>query len=324
MIAHFLRGYSWEPAPVFDRFVSDPALATRHASGRPGAEPPSVGPDLRADRSAPASPASAPGGSNATATDARGAVNHLSRYLTALDRRAREGGPEFTPGSLYRVDGAEQAVREVVGFRLRGHPLALMGAFIFPRHTRSPSPDGRPSLASFLSRPPRTVGYAVDPVPPGHTTIFLPRGTESIPAFMARLREQGGVPTIVDTSVIDVAFDLRFANPSEIRRHAYRGARAGRSVFRTIAGHVLSGLSVGLSQTLHTGDRFITLADAIQHRPDGDVRLPTIAVNRSIIALQSRLPDGEPEDAVRATLAFHPTTARREHLFGALYDTAIA
>src|SRR5690606_2241860 len=94
-------------------------------------------------------------------------------------------------------------------------------------------PNGRPSLTSFFSRPPRVIGYSVDSVPPGHTMLFLPHVAETIPTFMERLREEGGSPVELDAAVVDVAFDLRFRNPSEIRHHSYRGARQTRSVFRT-------------------------------------------------------------------------------------------
>lgn len=340
MIAHFLRGYSWEPAPVFDLYVSDPAAALGGGGRAVAAAPSRTGVAAAACAALEQQPARAAGRAAAGPTElsaersylrlagdegspepgVRGAVAHLRRYHEALVDRARSGAVEDAPAELYFVDGTDQAIREVVGFRLRGHPMALMGAFIFPRHRRSPEPHGRPSLTSFFSKPPRVIGYSVAPVPPGHTIVFLPDVAETVPEFMARLRGHGGSAVGLDANVIDVAFDLRFRNPSEIRHHSYRGARPTRSVFRTIAGHVVSGVSVGLTQTLHTDDRFVTLTDAIQHRPDGDVRIPTIAVNRSILALQSQLPEGQPEDAVRATLAFHPATATPEHILGAPYD----
>jgi len=303
MIASYLRGYSWEPSPVFEK---------ERRAGRPKTVNSVV--DLRS----PSLPSAAESARPARGGGATPSAAHLERYFAAASERS---GPEVdAPESLYFVDATESSLREVVGFRMRGHPLALMGAFVLPRHRRSPSPNGRPSLASFLSKPPRSVGYAVDPTPPGHLTLFMPGVAESIPEFVARLRAGGGCGIHVAADVLDIAFDLRFANPSEIREHTHAMARPARSVFRTIAGHVVSGLSVGLHQTLHKADRFITLTDAVQHRPSGDVRLPTLAVNRSILALRTQLPSGTLDRAVRATTAFHPHTASDEHLLGPEYD----
>ena len=303
MIASFLRGYRWEPAPALDPEDRGGRVASVNDLRNPDtgrADPPrSVSPvDRAGDRFR----------------------EHLGRYLGALEQHRRNGSEPVTPESLYFIDGVPEALREIVGFRMRGHARALMGAFIVPRHHRSAVPNGRPSLASFLSKPPRSIGYAVEPSPPGHITVFMPHLTESIPDFMERMRTDGGSAINVDASVIDIAFDLRLSNPSEIRKHSHAVARPVRSVFRTIAGHVLSGVSVGLQQTLHKDNRFIALASPVQHRPSGDTPLPTLAVNRSILALQSPLDDGGIGDAVRSTLAFHPDTASDEHLLGACYE----
>ena len=303
IIGSFLRGHSWEPSSVLDPDHRDEGVTAVKDLREPA--------ESSVSEPEPESPVREAG---------LRAHGHLRRYLAALEVNRRAGSDPVTPESLYFVDGVEDALREIVGFRMRGHARALMGAFILPRHHRSTVPNGRPSLASFLSRPPRSIGYAVDPTAPGHITIFLPGVTESIPAFMERLRTDGGSAINVDASVIDIAFDLRFANPSEIRKHSHAVARPVRSVFRTIGGHVVSGVSVGLQQTLHKEDRFIALASAVQHRPSGDIRLPTLAVNRSILALQSPLSDEDIGDAVRSTLAFHPDTASDEHLLGPCYE----
>ena len=301
MIASFLRGHSWEPSSTLEA-ESGGGLVTVS--------------DLRQ----PAEPADATPPVPTVEEAGIRFREHLGRYLLAVEEHRRLGSEPVTPESLYFVDGVAEALREVVGFRMRGHTRALMGALILPRHHRSAVPNGRPSLASFLSKPPRSIGYAVDPTPPGHITAFMPHLTEAIPEFMDRLRTEGGSAINVDANVIDIAFDLRLSNPSEIRQHSHGCARAGRSVFRTIAGHVVSGISVGLQQTLHKEDRFIALAAAVQHRPSGDTPLPALAVNRSILALQSPLRDGELGEAVRSTLAFHPDTASDEHLLGACYE----
>lgn len=308
-VASFIRGTSWEPSAIL---VPD----------EDGSAVDSVT-DLRRPAAGSASPATDPAEGSAPVYQAgRRSRDHLERYIRAVEehRRTGTGSEPVTPESLYFVDGVEDALREVVGFRMRGHGSALMGAFILPRHHRSVVPNGRPSLASFLSRPPRRIGYAMDPPAPGLIAAFMPDVTESIPSFMERLRRDGGSPINVDATVIDIAFDLRLSNPSEIREHSHAAARAQRSVFRTIGGHVVSGVSVGLQQTLHKDDRFIALAAAVQHRPSGDIPLPTLAVNRSILALQSPLSDGDLTDAVRSTLAFHPDTASDENILGECYE----
>ncbi|MGK7313245.1 MAG: hypothetical protein ACN0LA_13505 [Candidatus Longimicrobiales bacterium M2_2A_002] len=306
-LASFLRGDSWEPSAFLAPDEDGDAVATVTELRSPAAEP--------------SSPESDPIGPVAPVRQAgRWSRDHLERYIRAVEAHRRTGSDPVTPESLYFVDGVEDAIREVVGFRMRGHGSALMGAFILPRHHRSVVPNGRPSLASFLSRPPRRIGYAMDPPAPGHITAFMPDLTESIPSFMERLRRDGGSAINVDAAVIDIAFDLRLSNPSEIREHSHAVARPERSVFRTIGGHVVSGVSVGLQQTLHKDDRFIALASAVQHRPSGDIPLPTLAVNRSILALQSPLSHGDLDDAVRSTLAFHPDTASDENLLGECYE----
>ena len=308
-LASFLRGTSWEPSAILvpdeRASVGDTVPDLRGPAPEPSSAP--------ADRGAPSAPVEQAG---------RQSRDHLERYIRAVEehRRTGTGSKPVTPESLYFVDGEQDALREVVGFRMRGHGSALMGAFILPRHHRSVVPNGRPSLASFLSRPPRRIGYAMDPPAPGLITAFMPDVTESIPSFMERLRRDRGSPINVDAAVIDIAFDLRLSNPSEIREHSHASARAERSVFRTIGGHVISGVSVGLQQTLHKDDRFIALAAAVQHRPSGDIPLPTLAVNRSILALQSPLSDGDLDDAVRSTLAFHPDTASDENILGSCYE----
>lgn len=308
-LASFIRGNSWEPSAILIPDEHRSTVDTVTDLRRPAAEPSSA----TADRVEPSAPVEQAG---------QRSRDHLERYIRAVEehRQTGTGSEPVTPESLYFVDGVEDALREVVGFRMRGHGSALMGAFILPRHHRSVVPNGRPSLASFLSRPPRRIGYAIDPPAPGLITAFMPDVTESIPSFMERLRRDGGSPINVDAAVIDIAFDLRLSNPSEIREHSHAAARAQRSVFRTIGGHVVSGVSVGLQQTLHKDDRFIALAAAVQHRPSGDIPLPTLAVNRSILALQSPLSDGDLDDAVRSTLAFHPDTASDENILGPCYE----
>lgn len=319
-----LHGHSWEPAPLFEgaergeadrsTAVRPPPRGDRSPAGRRAHK-------RSADTIVWLDPVRFIEGGPAPDPSARAGARHLARYFELL-RERRDQGAGDTPEDLYLVDDTDRAIREVVGFRMRGHPLALFGAFVFPRHRRSAVPHGRPSLAPFLSNPPRTVGYCDDPTPPGHMTIFLPEVEETVPAFMERLRERGGTGIHVDANVIDVAFDLRFENPSEIRQHSHGVARPSRSVFRTLAGHVISGMSVGLYQTLHKDDRFVILTDAVQHRASSDVALPTLAVNRSILALQSVLSDEDRNELVHSTLAFHPSTATEEHLLGRAFESS--
>lgn len=254
-------------------------------------------------------------------TVARATAEHVERFLRL--RRQRGYQPTASPQApedLYLVDENDSSLREIVGFRLRGHPLAMLGAVRFPRHVASFAKHGRPSLAFFFSKPPTQVG-AEDAAPPqGMLEVYLPHVDETIPDMVERLRRDPSRRGVyVDVDLVDFAFDLRFVNPSAIPQHGLQANAPERRLFRTTYGHVLSGLSVGLYKTLRKGLQFVTLTDAMQHRPSGDDMLPTLAFNRGALAMEAPVgPEGRSDAA--ETLAFHPSAATPMHLFGWTYD----
>lgn len=255
-------------------------------------------------------------------TLARATAEHVERYLKLARQRRKGPRPGAdVPEDLYLVDETETELREIVGLRLRGHPLAMLGAVRFPRHVDAPVPHGRPSIAFFFSEPPVREVPGEGMLPPGIVEVFLPHVDETIPEMVERLRADPAAPGVrIDVDVVDFAFDLRFMNPSAVPGHGAVPEAPKRRLFRTIYGHVLSGISVGFFQSLGKGLRFVTVADAMQHRPGSSNALPTLALNRRALAVETLAqPLAEAADAAR-TLSFHPSTANPQHILGWAFD----
>jgi hypothetical protein len=252
-------------------------------------------------------------------------VDHVRRYLW-LQHRRRSGVKDDDQRleDLYLVDVNRNAVREIIGFKMRGHPMVVLGAINFPSHAQSPVAHGRPSLAWFLSKPTAPTPQALQGVapPPGVLEVFLPLLDETVPQMIDRIRANPAERGVhIDVDLVDFAFDLRFMNPSIIPRQGAQAENPERRVFRTTAGHVLSGLSTGLYKSLRKGLGFVTLTDAMQHRKDDSVHLPTLAINRSVLAVET-LAEAQGGGPGPRNLFFHPVAANPAHLFGPAYETA--
>lgn len=257
----------------------------------------------------------------------RAALEHFRRYLALLDNGGADSATEsrYAPEDLYLVDSLPHEIIELIGFRIRGHPFAMLGAFRLPKHARASAPNGRASLAQFLSAPPRDLSVDGVSMPPGNIPIYLPRLAETISDFMARVRVGDvGDPIQVDTSLIDIAFDLRLADPSEITHFTQADVVPQRRVARTRSGHVLSGTTKGLRRTLHRDVRFFEITEAWQHRNARVTRLPTVTLNRRFVTLTRPLSDLPGRVDATANLAFHPGTASQKHLLGEVFDQAYA
>ena len=247
----------------------------------------------------------------------RAAIAHVGHFLElARQRRSEQERGGDVPEELYLVDSDDSSIREVIGIRLAGQPLAMLGAVRFPRHAASPVAHGRPALAFFFSKPPSRLPTQKAAPPQGVIEVFFPYVDEPIPDMMQRLRRSPSLTGVhVDTSLVDYAFDLRFRNPSAIPKQGVSPEAPEHRVFRTTHGHVLSGVSVGLHKTLRKDLQFVTLTDVMQHTPQADYFLPTLALNRQLLAIETSAGLGKEGDAWK-TLAFHPATARPTHLLG--------
>lgn len=250
----------------------------------------------------------------------RAIAEHVERYLMlARERRTTIDRPTSVPEDLYLVDADDSTILEIVGLRLRGHPLALLGAVRFPRHRNAPTLYGRPSLADFFTKPTVQAGVAEAASPQGAIELFLPQMGETIPEMVERLRRHPPGPGVqVDVALVELAFDLRFLNPSAVPG-SEQVDEPQRLLFRTTRGHLLSGFSVGFQRTRNRGLQLVTVTDAFQHRPGGQHLLPTLALNRRVLVMEAMVgPDGESNGA--NTLAFHPSTANPRHILGWAYD----
>lgn len=250
----------------------------------------------------------------------RAIAEHVERYLKlARQRRHVIDRPVQTPEDLYLVDADDDTVFEIVGLRLRGHPLAVLGAVRFPRHVNASVTYGRAALSAFFSTPPAPTATTEAMPPHGAIELFLPRMRETIPEMVERLRRDRPPHGVhVDVSLIDLAFDLRFVNPSAIPLNV-KVEEPQRRLFRTTRGHLLSGISVGFYRTVQKGLQFVTLTDAFQHRPGNEHLLPTLALNRRILVMEARAGRESSLDATD-TLTFHPSTANPKHILGWAYD----
>lgn len=251
-------------------------------------------------------------------------VRHVRRFMLAYLEHQKEldGNRRFAPEELYFVRETDTYVTELLGFRMRGHPLATIGAFRIPRHRDSPVPHGRQSLGEFLSSPPREVVVDGEPLPPGLLSVEMPRRGETIQTFVRRLQSQDRPAAGVQlgTEMIDFAFDFRFMNPSDVRHFTARKRTPVKTIFRTIHGHVVTGLSRGLRQRLHRPGLFFNITDVVQHRRDRATRLPTLAVNQKFLSLGGALEQDFDERQVRGSLLFHPLTAHKAYLLGTPYE----
>ena len=247
----------------------------------------------------------------------RSSIEHLRAYLQILRAPNFAGGPDAkdTAEKLYLIDRSDTEIVELLGFRLRGHPFALLAATRIAHHERTSSPNSRAALAQGLTTPPRA-SQADTLAPPGAVAVQLPQPSETIPEFMARVRAGSlGHPLHIDPGLIDFAFDFRFVNPSGVLHFKPKDAAPVRCWFRTSHGHVIAATSYGLRQTLHRDTQFFTLTEVIQHTLAGAFVLPTLTVNRKFISLAMAV-EGGGEGEVTRSMAFHPATAVNEHLLG--------
>ncbi|MGH7457678.1 MAG: hypothetical protein ACREKN_01175 [Longimicrobiaceae bacterium] len=251
-------------------------------------------------------------------------LKHVQELLKLVHLSRAEGADRERYGTsptLYIADEdpTGQHFRELIGYRISGFDSLNLGTVSF---RRSASGDGdsypRRSLANYLSQPPKQIGFGETLAPPGAIEVHLPPLDEEIPAFLQKVRTGGKSRGLVlDTGIVECAFDFRSQNPSPDRNLALNRKPLFEHVIRTVSGHVLSGYSVGIRSQLLREVPFVMLTSAVQHGPKGEALLPALALNRTFICAETEIhsPDTVAE-WTRETRLFSAAAANPRHLFG--------
>ncbi len=238
-------------------------------------------------------------------------VAHVREHL----RRLEDGTLAVpNPEEIFLGEVGEGLFQEVVGMRMEGNPMVILGAFRFRRHEFPGEEHGRESLTAYFSSPPTTPGVAYPGAVAGEVSALLPRWHERIPVFLGRLRAGAHyVPVHFPTDLIQVAFDFRVRNPSALETERRRKGPMIPHLFRTRAGHILRGNSHG-RQRKRGDDHFIAVTECEQLTPDGPVRLPSIMLNRAFVAMSVPLTDERTRLAAPNWTPFLHRTGTRRHL----------
>lgn len=250
-----------------------------------------------------------------TSRDPRTDTPHLQHVQEHL-ARLRDGVATLArPEDVFL--GPEEADHfwEVIGLRLRGHPTVVLGAVRFQRHEYPGTPYARESLAAYLTSPPAPMASSFGAANAGEITAYLPRWHESIPGFLARLRDgPDHAPVFLDRDVVDAAFDLRMTNPSGMEAVKRRAGPMDPYLVRTTGGHVLRGRSHGTGPNPGHDARFVAITACEQLTPKGRTRLPSVMLNREFIAMAVALTDEKTRLAAPNWTPFLPVTASKRHL----------
>ena len=239
-------------------------------------------------------------------------LNHVKEHLARLKRGvASVARPEEV--FLGPEDGDH--FWEVVGLRLRGHPTVVLAAVRFQRHDYPGTEHARESLAAYMGSPPAPHASARGAAAAGQITAYLPRWHESVPGFLARLREgPDTAPVHLDPGVVDVAFDLRMTNPSGMESVKRRAGPMALHLLRTTSGHVLRGRTHGTGSNPGHEGRFVALTSCEQITAKGRTPLPAVMLRRDFVAVSVRLEDETTRLAAPNWTPFLPVTASRRHL----------
>ena len=200
---------------------------------------------------------------------------------------------------------------ELIGMRLSGHPAPILGMVRFRRHDLPGVQHARESLATYLSSPPSGDSGRRGPAT---LDVVLPRANQSIPHFLRSHRGGNGpAPVHLDPSIIAAAFDFRMENPFSIEASRLRAKPLKRRLYRTAQGHVLTGLSHDPANP-HLADSFMAIKNPIQHTPKGRLGLPSLALNRSFVALSADVEDERTRLAAAHWVPFAPSSGLQRHL----------
>jgi hypothetical protein len=254
-------------------------------------------------------------------------ANHLPHLLLLLHavERLREAPSAIAaappvPTNVYLARDEGEAFWELIACRVRGHPALLFGAVRFRR--QGPA-DGlsRQSLVSYLSAPLREVALDRTPRPPHLVELLLPDVRETVFQFLERARRGEACRSLLlDRREIELALDFRLENPSKTRPAAPAPEAGERHLFRTSAGHILSGYPHHLPAKLHRADDFVALTRPTQHTATVDRPLPTLVVHRGFLSMAARV-DGGIERWLEHTVPFQAALANPKHILDPLLES---
>lgn len=237
---------------------------------------------------------------------------HVTHVLEHLERLS--SGISITMDEQTVFLGAEEPTHfwELVGLRLRGVPNVVLAALRFQRHDLPGEPYSRESLATYLSLPPAPLATDLGAARAGEISAYLPRWSESIPNFLARMR--AGVDTAavhLSPDMVEVAFDFRPGNPFSVDAIRRAVGPMTPHVLRTADGHVLYGLA-------HPGAQnhgaFLALTHAHQFTPGGKIALPPLMVRREYLVALLPLAHERTRLAASNWAPFLPGAANPEHV----------
>ena len=245
-------------------------------------------------------------------------VGLLLRLLDVQRSRGEAFGSVASSPELFLVRDEGEFFWELVGLRLRGFGSVFLGALRFQRQPDRFQRHARRTLDHYLSAPPKELGVSRTPRPAGLLELILPDPSEEIPAFQRRAASgELGRSVFLDSDLIEFAFDFRSGNPSVERDQVFALANREVHVFRTLRGHVLTGISPGLHVKLHQGTRFVAVQDAVQHTAHGRHVLPSLVFHRSQLALDVPLGETGGEDPIALlsrNVLLMPAGAEPRHL----------
>lgn len=250
-----------------------------------------------------------------TNRDPRTDTPHLQHVREHLARLRDGVSSVVRPEEVFLGQEETDHFWEVVGLRLRGHPTVVLAAIRFQRHEYPGTPWARESLAAYLTAPPAPMASAASAARAGEISAYLPRWHESVPGFLARLRSgPDQSPVHLSRDVVEVAFDLRMANPSGMEVVKRKAGPMESYLFRTTGGHVLRGNSHGTGRNPGHDSRFVALTSCEQLTPKGRNQLPAVMLNRDFIAVAVSLADEKTRLAAPNWTPFLPVTASKRHL----------
>lgn len=239
-------------------------------------------------------------------------------HLDFLRRRALDPGSQQSHAcdlELVAPSGAA-AFWEIVGLRIQGHDLGILGALEFRRQVEDPDSLARQSLAAYLASPPHVAGSKELLGPNKLIALQVPAASESVADFLSRLSVGGlGSSLLVDPDLIQVGFDFRSQNPSLDKRSHTIQLSWQTVALRTVEGHVLTGALLDLRMKLCRSTPFVALVRVVQHTPECAIPLPTVFIHREYISMMTAVAMKDPIDNwIEDSVPLSAFSANPEHL----------
>ena len=238
---------------------------------------------------------------------------HLAHIREHLGRLRDGHANVHDPERMFLGHEEGEHFWELIGVCLTGHTSPILGVTRFRRHNFPGEAYARESLATYLSNPGAHSSGGVR-ANHGGLGLVLPRVSDEVPDFL-RLLRTGRLPhpVTLDPTRIEVAFDFRMHNPYVLNALRNVADPLRKRLFRTVRGHVLTGLSHDPMDPHDPGD-FLAVKDPIQHTPKGKLSLPHLAVNRRFIAISADVTEAQTRLAAPQWVPFAPTLGVGRHL----------